>query len=118
MSEYTHNQQKLTVASGGAISDVYENMHGIAWGFYTPATLEATTCVGFKVCDTPTGTFLPLYDEYAALVTIAVTVNAAKAYNMPMSVKNWPYIKIWTQNGSGTDVNQTADRAFTVVGGV
>jgi len=116
MSKLNRNQQVLTIASSAALSDAYNNVENVAGGIILPSALEATSCIGFEVCDSSGGTFVPLYDEYAALVTMPVAVNAARGYKLPDAVKFWPYFKIWTQNGTGTDVTQTATRTFSVVG--
>lgn len=116
MAEPVYSEQTLTIAISTAISDVYDNRSGMAAGFITPAALTATTTIGFKVCSSEDGTFLPLYSNAATpvLIASAVTVDAAYAYQIPDAVRFWPYFKIWT-HAAGVDVNQAAARTFKVV---
>jgi hypothetical protein len=103
-----------TISSGAAVSTPVDSTWAAAQGLITPAALEATSKIGFKVCATSDGTFQPLYDEFNAIVEVPVTLNAARAYALPDKLFTWPYFKLWTQ-ASGVDVNQTADRTFVVM---
>jgi hypothetical protein len=53
-------------------SNIIDATWAAAAGLKTPAALDATTAIGFKVAESQDGTFLPLYDEDNALVQAAV----------------------------------------------
>lgn len=101
------------IANGAAVSGVVDTTWAAAQGLIAPATLDTNTAIAFKVCDSATGTFQPLYSELNVLVEVPVTINAAKAYALPDAVFAWPYFKLWAENG-GTDVAQGTDRAFVI----
>jgi hypothetical protein len=101
------------IASGAAVSAVIDSTWAAGQGLVTPAALDATTKIAFKVCTSQTGAFLPLYDDSNTLVEVTVTLNAARAYALPEKLFAWPYFKLWAQ-ASGSDVNQSADRSFTI----
>ena len=44
-----------------------------------PAAFTGTT-ITFTVCDTASGTFVPLYDSSGSIVTVSVTVSAAVGF--------------------------------------
>jgi hypothetical protein len=97
-----------------AESNIIDATWAAAAGLKIPAALEANTSIGFKVCESQDGSFLPLYDETNALVQASVTLNAARAYALPDALFAWPYFKLWSQN-AGVDVSQAAARTFTVL---
>ena len=103
--------QPLTIASGAALSNAFENRYTAIGGFITPATLDETTTIGFKVGMDADHCDYPLCDEAGALVAVAVAVDAAKAYPLPVELWGWPYFKLWA-NASGVDVAQTGAKAF------
>lgn len=101
------------IASGGAISGVIDATWAAAQGLKAPAALEATSTLAFKVAESQDGAFLPLYNELNVLVEVPVTLNAARAYQLPDELFAWPYFKLWTESG-GVDVAQSSDRTFVV----
>lgn len=115
MDQIETTQLAATVDASAAISDVIETPHQALGGLITPAALEATTVIGFKVCEAKNGTFVPLKDETNALVYVTVTLNAAGGYPLPEEVRNFPYFKIWTCTTGGVDVAQSAARSFKLV---
>lgn len=99
-----------TIALGAAVSDAID-MQAYAMGtVHMPAAWDAAS-IGFKVSTTLAGTYLPLYDESGALVQIA-SPAVDKAYTLPARVAACRFVKLWSQNGSGMDVNQTAARSL------
>lgn len=101
-----------TIALGANLSDAID-MQAYAMGtVHMPAAWDAAS-LGFKVSTTLAGTYLPLYDESGALVQIASpAVN--QAYTLPARVAACRFVKLWSQNGAGTDVAQTAARSLLV----
>lgn len=67
--------------------------------------------LGFQVCDTPNGTYTPLYNAAGNLVTI--TASADHAYPLPDELFGAHYVKLWSQS-AGVDAAQAAERVITV----
>ena len=74
---------------------------------WTPASM------GFKVSTESGGTFIPLYDENGNLVQIT-SPAVDKAYVAPAELAAVRFVKLWSQNGSGTNTNQGAARTLEV----
>lgn len=105
----------LTIASGAAVSDALDLGFEDAIGgvVFVPSAWTAAD-IGFQV-DHGSGTFVPLRTEAAALVMIDGPA-ASNAYTLPEALlRSAGKIKLWSQNGSGTNVNQAADRTLVVV---
>ena len=79
---------------------------------HMPAAWTAAS-IGFYVCDSYAGTYQKLYDDNGNLVQID-SPSAAGAYAAPAEVAAARWVKLWSQNGSGTDTNQAAARTITV----
>ena len=106
-------RQVMTIANGASLSDVL-CMDGHAGGVVImPGTWTAAS-IGFKVCDTSGGTFVPLYDASGGLVQIQ-SPTASNAYVLPEELYGCRYVKLWSQNGSGTNTNQGGARSLTVM---
>ena len=105
----------VTIASGAAVSGVLD-LRDYAMAILTlPAGWDAAD-IGVQVCATADGTFTPLLDQYNAYgenVSIDGPV-AAKSYALPPWAFPAQYVKVWSHNGSGVNVNQTADRIIGV----
>jgi len=81
-----------------------------------PTAAWTAANIGFKVCDTQGGTFVPLRDQAAALVQIAgVVADAANAYPLPDELFGCLYFKIHSCDAAGADTNQAAARSLTVM---
>lgn len=106
-------QVDTTITSGQSVSEIvgYENWAGGI--LRTPATLDATTVIGFKVSQDGTN-FYTLYDKDNALVKLTVTLNESRAYPLPDEMFGTRYFKIFTCTTGGVAVNQTGDKAFKV----
>lgn len=69
--------------------------------------------IGFKVANEANGVFLPLYDDNAVLVQIdSPAVDCA--YSAPAEVAVCRFVKLWSQDGSGANTNQTPARVLLV----
>ena len=77
-----------------------------------PAAITACS-LGFKVSADEDGTPVALYDHDGNLVQIS-SPTAALAYELPPELFACRYVWIWSQNGSGTNTAQAADRSFTI----
>jgi len=79
---------------------------------HMPAAWTAAS-LGFQVSPTSGGTFQPLYDDLGNLVQIAGSTTS-RSYQAPPELAGCRYVKLWSQNGTGTNTNQAADRAIGV----
>lgn len=103
------------IVSGAALSGVISSQLFPGGSIMVPATWTAAN-IGFKVCDTQAGTFVPLRDQYGGLVQITgVIANAAGSYSLPDALFGSLFIELWSCDAAGNDVNQGADRIITVV---
>lgn len=110
------NVAKVTIGSGTAESGVIDmrDVVGDAGMVGVPSTWTAAA-IGFKVCDTADGTFVPLRDEAGSVVQISgVQAAAAAFYKLPDALRGALFMKLWSQSG-GVDANQAADRAMTIM---
>lgn len=107
----SHDQKTVVVANGAALSEIIYFRDQVIGGFIAPASLAANTKVAFKVSASADGTFVPLYDQYGALVEVTVSLSAAGAYPFPQELFSYPFAKVWTEN-AGVDVNQSAEKSF------
>lgn len=104
----------VVVASGAALSDAIDMRDYSGGVFITPASLNATTKIAFQVSDAANGTFIPLYTSADALEEVTVTLNASRAYALPEALFGASFVKLWCQ-ASGTGVNQTGAKTFTIM---
>jgi hypothetical protein len=112
-----HNKTvKVSIALGAAVSEAIDLREFAAAGVIMDSAWTAAD-LGVQVCDTQDGTFVGLADRsnaYGTDVSIDGAV-ASKAYPLPPFAFAFPYIKLWSHNGSGTNTNQDASRSLTVV---
>lgn len=104
-----------TILNGAAVSNVIPNADFSGGSVITPAAWTAAN-LGFKVCNTAGGTFVPLRDQSGALVQVTnVQAAEADAYPLPDELFGCLYFELWSCTSAGVDTNQGADRACTVV---
>lgn len=95
-----------------ALSNAIQIAHTDIVGFYMPAAWDAAD-IGFQVSDDGT-TFFAVSDSTGALVTIPVA--ASEFITLPDSfIQGNRHVRLWSQNGSGAGVNQTAARTIKIV---
>lgn len=98
----------LTIADGAAVSDAV-----IIPTSWTDANM------GFKVCDTPTGTFVPLKTDAGVPVQISsITTDAAYGYKIPNDIFPARWVKLWSKSTTAatvTDTNQSGAISITVM---
>lgn len=102
----------LTIANGAALSDELDFRYYSMLTVHMPAGWTAAS-IGFHVAHTSGGTFQPLYDELGNLVQIS-SPSASRSYSVPPELAGAQYVKLWSQNGSGTNTNQGAARSLVV----
>ena len=115
--EYPMNRgttsRQLTIANGAATSDAFEMSNHAGGIILMPAAWTAAS-IGFKVSDSPTGAYYPLYDANGSLVQISGPA-ASQAHTIPAEVFAAAWVKLWSQDGSANDANQSAPRTLGVI---
>jgi len=104
---------EVTIANGTAVSGAFE-MSNHAGGLVLMPGAWTAASIGFQVSDSPGGTFYPLYDSGGSLVQIEGPA-VDSAYAIPAEVFGAAWVKLWSQDGSAGEENQTADRSVGVV---
>lgn len=107
---------KVTIAAQAAVSGVID-LRLFAGGIVMMPAVWTAADLGFHVCDTVDGTFIPLADRENGYGT-DVSIDAAAvdtAYPLPPFVFAAPFIKMWSNDGAGADEDQGADRILTVM---
>jgi hypothetical protein len=97
-----------TIANGAALSDAFDFSRFASLIVTLPATWTAAS-IAFHVSNSQGGTYVPLYDDDGNLAQID-SPTASKAYNAPAALAGAHWVKLWSQNGSGTNTNQAAER--------
>ena len=107
-----HRSVAATIANGGNLSDAFDARKVTMGTLHMPAAWTSAS-IGFKVSPTSDGTFLPLYDEHGTLVQIT-SPSASQAYSLPTRLAGCGFVKLWSQDGSGSNTAQGAARSFLV----
>jgi hypothetical protein len=103
------------IANNAAISGAIDNRAASGGSVITPAAWTDAN-IGFKVCATVDGTFVPLRDQTGALVQItSVQTSEADAYPLPDELFGCLFFKLWSCTAAGVDTNQGAARTLTIV---
>lgn len=101
----------VTIANGVALSNVIDFREQAYAILHMPAVWTAAD-IGFYVCSTVDGTFLPLYDDAGALVEIS-SPAVDQAHAVPVEVLAARFVKVWSEN-AGVDANQAAARSLII----
>jgi len=101
----------VTIALNGNLSTVIPFSEFAGGVIHMPAAWTAAS-IGFTVSSSADGTFLPLYDGAIPVQISSPAVN--KAYPIPDKLFGARFVKLWSQNGSGTLTAQAAARAIIV----
>jgi hypothetical protein len=102
----------VTIASGAALSDAIDMRDFVYLSVALPSAWTAAS-IGFYVASSLGGTFQPLYDDDGNLAQID-SPAASKTYSAPAALGGGHFLKLWSQNGSGTNTNQAAERSLVV----
>ena len=100
----------VTIASGAALSDAIDARDFVYLVVTMPSAWTAAS-LGFYVSSSLGGTFAPLYDDDGNLAQID-SPAASKSYSAPAAFGGAHFVKLWSQNGSGTNTNQAAERSL------
>ena len=105
-----------TILASAAISNVISFADYSGGSVIVPTAAWTAANMGFTVCDTPDGTFVPLRDQAGSLVQIAnVVADTAAAYPLPDELFGCLYFKIHSCTTADVDTNQAATRSLTVI---
>lgn len=115
MGTYTRysQQQPHKILSGQSESDPVVFAGFEKGQITTPAALDATTKIAFKVSADGGSTWTDLRNASNTLVEITVDLSASHTYPLPTELAGAERFKIWAE-ASGSGVSQAADRAFQV----
>ena len=117
MPEYVATARKTvtaTIASGAALSNVIDVRGYRVAGIMMPGTWTAAK-VSFRCCDTSGGTFLDVYNDANAEVSMDVTAAKVHMINtLRNQLSGLSYIKL-RSGVTATPVNQAADREITLI---
>jgi len=102
----------LTIANSGHLSDELDMRGSSMLIVHMPAAWTAAS-IGFQVSPTTGGTFIPLYDDDGNLLQIDAP-TASKAYQAPDGIAGSGFVKLWSQDGSGSNTAQGAERSIPV----
>ena len=102
----------VNIASGGTLTGAF-HMTPFTMGLIRMPAAWTAASVGFYVSNSEAGTFLPLYDQYGSLVQIS-SPAVDKAYVFPADLAGAHWVKLWSQNGSGTGTTQTRTGGTTI----
>lgn len=102
----------LTIEATEAVTDDVLDFRAFASGIIMMPDEWTAADIGFRVCDTADGTFLPLYNEEGDLVQIA-SPQEDRAYSLPPEVFAAHYVRLWSQD-AGADEAQAAERVITL----
>ena len=97
----------LTVIGAGTAISAAVDMRKFVSGVYHMPGVWTAAQIGFLVCQTEAGTFLPLYDEVGTFITVTTTA-VDTAMPLPPELAGCAWFKFWSQNGTATGVNQVA----------
>ena len=104
------HQETLTIANAAAISGAVD-FRKFTTGVYHMPTGWTAAQIGFKVSQSKTGTYLPLYDLVGAFITVTTTAVDV-AMPLPAQLAGCAWFKFWSQDGSAGNTNQGAARTI------
>ena len=99
-----------TIANAAAVSGAVD-FRKFTSGVYHKPTGWTAAQIGFKVSQSKTGRYLPLYDLVGAFITVTTTAVDV-AMPLPAQLAGCAWFKFWSQDGSAADENQGALRTI------
>ena len=101
-----------TIAASGNLSGAIDMRRFTRLLVHMPSAWTAAS-IGFKVAPSNGGTYQILYDDNGDLLQID-SAAASKSYAAPAGIAGAGWVKLWSQNGSGTNTAQAAARTLTL----
>jgi hypothetical protein len=102
----------VTIPNGVHTSDAIDIRRHTMFTLRLPAVWTAAS-IGFKAAENGAGPYYILYEDDGTLMQVAGPV-ALRAYVLPDKIAAAHFIKLWSQNGAGANVNQAAARDIAV----
>lgn len=93
-------RKRATILNGATNSDTIDWRHYSFGTVKWPAAFTGAT-VSFVVCDTSTGTFVPLTDDVGTLITL--TVSVSKTTPLPVELAGAAYFQFVSASAEGAD---------------
>lgn len=104
--------KSATIAENEALSGEIDVRGKISGAVHMPAAWTAAS-LGLYAAPSSGGTFAPVYDKDGSLYTVSVDASRCIIID-PQILVPLRYIKLWSQDGSGSNVTQGAERSFSV----
>ena len=103
--------ETATIALNGNLSTEIDFTNYSQMVIHMPADWTAAY-IGFKVAPTSGGTYQPLFDSDGSRVQFNPT--ASQSYVVQAEISGALFVKLWSQNGSGSNTAQLAERSIKV----
>jgi len=100
----------VKIKAGEAVSEPIRILSGTKLAVHMPGTWTAAN-IGFKARNFPGDEYQGVYEQDGSILEISSPV-ADRVYLA--DIGGTRYIKLWSQNGSGVDVAQAAERIIGV----
>lgn len=107
MLHRSEEKQDITIANGGTTSEAIASSGAAIYGLKFPSALTSIV-VRYTVCESATGTFVPLYDSAGVIVADAVA-GTTRGLDLPTAIAAWPFFKVVLGSAEG------AARTLTLV---
>ena len=118
MNNQPSASKKLTIAESAAVTQAFWMGDHIGGHVIVPAAWTAAN-IGFKICDSETGTFVIAKTEAGVPIQIsAVLTSQSDSFKIPNELFPVSWVKLWSKSTTAateTDVNQAAARSLTVI---
>ncbi len=115
-STYSESAINITaiIALGASLSDHFDKRGFNSISIQMPSAWD-TASISFAGCDTPTGTYIPIYAEDGIELVISASTSRIVTIGINESaLKSVPFLKI--RSGTvGSPVVQTAERSLIVL---
>ena len=105
--------ETINIANGGNLSTEIIDMRDYSMLVVNMPAAWTAASIGFKVAPEYAGTYAALYDDNGNLVQID-SPTAASVYSAPAEVAACRFVKLWSQDGAGSNTAQGAARALIV----
>ena len=104
--------QTITIAAGANASDTID-MRAFTMMIIQMPGLWTAADIGFHVSPNGSSGFQPLYDDLGNIVMVdGPAIN--RSYQAPPELAGCGYVRLWSQNGVGVNVNQAGARSITI----
>ena len=103
---------EVTIANGAALSGEFSLAYYSGGNVFTPAAWTAAS-IGFYVYSSLIDDWVPLNDKVGANVLVT-NVVVDEAFALPSEVFAVRRVKLWSNDGAGSNTNQGASRTLLI----